>query len=231
MYSLLLVDDDRHLRNGLVELLTPEGYHCIPCDSVAMAERQLAQQMPDLCILDRNLPGASGDELCRRLRQQHPVMPILMLSARGRDTDKVAGLRAGADDYLAKPFLVDELIARLAAMRRRLPWLQAPSASGFWLGDRRIDPQRLCICFADGREQTLVIRELRLLELLYQRAGCVVSRDELYDHGWGRAHLPNSRALDQYMVGLRSKIEDDPARPQLIISVRGVGYCFRPAPL
>ena len=226
MYSLLLVDDDAVLRDGLVALLTPEGYSCIPCDSVEQAEQQLALQMPDLCLLDRNLPGASGDELCRRLRRQHPVMPILMLSARGRDTDKVAGLRTGADDYLAKPFLADELLARLAAMRRRLPYLQPPATTGFRFGDRHIDPQRLIIRFADGHQTPLNLRELRLLELLYQRSGCAVTRDELYDHGWGRAHLPSSRALDQYMVGLRNKIEDDPLRPQLIVSVRGVGYRY-----
>lgn len=225
MYSLLLVEDDRLLREGLVELLTPEGYSCIACGSVEEAERQLAKQMPDLCLLDRNLPGASGEELCRSLRQQHPVMPIMMLSARGRDVDRVAGLRAGADDYMAKPFLVDELLARLAAMRRRLPWLTPTASQGFRFGELQIDPGRLCIVFPDGRETALALRELRLLELLHQRCGYAVTRDELYDHGWGRSHLPNSRALDQYMVGLRQKLGDDGG--VLIESVRGVGYRYQ----
>ncbi len=239
MYSLLLVEDDRHLRLGLVELLTAAGYSCHACASVEEAEQLLAggavagnlsALVPDLCILDRHLPGVSGDELCRRLRQHHPLLPVLMLSARGQVADRVSGLRAGADDYLSKPFVIDELLARLAGMTRRLSWMRSPerSVSGFFIGDRYINCQALSLGFADGRQMTLHLREFRLLELLYQRRGEVVSRDELYDRGWGREHLPNSRALDQYMVGLRARLEDTAKNRKLIQTVRGVGYCYQP---
>ncbi len=234
MYKLLLVEDDARLREGLMQLLCDEGYHCQAFDSVEAAEESQSARAgrsafePDVCVLDRNLPGASGDELCRRLRQHQPTLAILMLSAQDSSRDKVAGLKAGADDYLSKPFDVHELLARLAAMRRRIPWIQLPPqyGGGFLIGDRRIDPQTMTLHFPDGRDQKLALRAVRLLQLLYQRRGKVVSRDELYNHGWGRDHLPNSRALDQYLVGLRNQLEDHGAE-RLIETVRGVGYCYR----
>lgn len=228
MYSLLLVEDDPALRAGLEMLLTEEGYACLTCASVEEAENILIHQMPDLCVLDRQLPGASGDALCKRLRKMHPVMPILMLSARSRGKDKLDGLKAGADDYMTKPFDVEELIARIAVMRRRLPYLQHEVApAGFLFGNRRIDPLRLQVLFPDGESQLISVRDLHLLELLWQRAGLAVTRDELYDRGWGHAHLPNSRALDQYMVGLRARLRDTAdSKEALIISVRGVGYRY-----
>lgn len=228
MYSLLLVEDDLALRSGLEMLFTEEGYVCFACASVEDAEHVLVHHMPDLCVLDRQLPGASGDALCKRLRKMHPAMPILMLSARSRSKDTLDGLKAGADDYMTKPFAVDELIARVAVMRRRLPYLRHEVApAGFMFGDRRVDPLRLQVQFPQGESQQISVRDLHLLELLWQRAGVAVTRDELYNRGWGYAHLPNSRALDQYMVGLRMRLRDSvDSKEALIVSVRGVGYRY-----
>nr|WP_246624783.1 response regulator transcription factor [Oceanobacter mangrovi] len=232
---MLLVEDDPWLREGLLQLLGDEGYHCRGFASVEAAGQELQGDnprfVPDLCVLDRNLPGASGDDLCRRLRRYQPLLPILMLSARASSRDRVAGLKAGADDYLCKPFDVDELLARLAAMRRRLPWQQSagdPVTDGFLMGSVRVDPQTMILSRPDGCQTQLQLRQLRLLQLLYQRRGKVVSRDELYNHGWGRDHLPNSRALDQYMVGLRALLQSDHSE-SLIESVRGLGYRYCPA--
>ena len=234
MYNLLIVEDDPLLSDGLVDLLSDEGYLCHVFGSVEAAEEALNGEQslqPDLCLLDRNLPGANGDQLCKTLRRQHPTLPILILSARDQPRERVDGLKAGADDYLTKPFLADELIVRLAAMRRRIPWLQTPQESGFWIGDRRVDSQRLMLVFDNGDETALIPRDLHLLELLHQHKGKAVSRDQLYDRGWGREHLASSRALDQYMVGLRQKIRDDEWFDQhgshLIKTVRGVGYCLK----
>lgn len=227
----MIVEDDPLLSQGIVDLLSDEGYLCHPFSSVEAAERALWGEQPlkpDICILDRNLPGASGDQLCKILRRNSPTLPILMLSARGQARERVNGMKAGADDYLTKPFLVDELIVRLAAMRRRIPWLQDSNETGFWIGNRRVDSQRLVLIFDDDSETQLIQRDLLLLELLHQHKGKAVSRDQLYDRGWGRGHLANSRALDQYMVGLRQKIRDDEWYDQtgdrLIETVRGVGY-------
>ncbi len=212
-------------------LLESEAYACLAFSSVEEAERALGRGkstsgVADLCILDRNLPGSSGDELCQRLRHLHPLLPILMLSARSAPRERVAGLRAGADDYLCKPFCSDELVARLASMRRRLAHADPGADRPLCCHEIVLDPGRMSLGGPDDQAVPLSPREYRVLRLLFLRKGNVADRHDLYNAGWGHQHLPNSRALDQMIVGLRQKLRQAMSTGMRISSVRGVGYAL-----
>ncbi len=229
--NILVIEDDDNLRRGLQELLSLEGYTVSTAADGQSAIRQWEQQPPDFYLLDIMLPDTSGYTLCRKIRARTMTAPILMLSARGEEIDRILGFESGADDYVTKPFSARELVMRIKAIARRVqmqPKTPVTPHAAFLMGDLHIDPQALCAC----RQDTIIDlspRELQLLVLLYQRTGKVVSRNELYDHGWGRDFMPNSRALDQYISTLRQKIERNPASPQIIQTVRGAGYRY-PAP-
>lgn len=229
MLQVLIVEDDANLRAGLVMLLEAEGYGCLPFSSVEQAEQALqpgagSAQVADLCVLDRNLPGCSGDKLCQRLRHAHPLLPILMLSARVESRDRVAGLRAGADDYLCKPFCSDELVARLASMRRRLAHTGSGGEGQLRCHGVSLDAGHMSLSGPDDLAVSLSPREYRLLRLLFLCRGKAADRHDLYNAGWGHQHLPNSRALDQMIVGLRAKLRRVACSALRISSVRGVGY-------
>lgn len=220
---LLIVEDDPALRAGLADLLTAEGFACqTAADGSAGLQAFDAGDFP-LVILDVVLPGRDGLSLCRHIRRTAPLTQIMMLSARGESFDKTLGLEHGADDYLAKPFDPAELCARMAAMSRRAGG--AARRQGFRMDDLWIEPAAFRAS-RPGRDLDLNRRELRLLQLLHEYAGRPVDRDTLLDRCWGRAHFPNSRALDQYVSALRQKIERDPQRPRIIETVRGIGYRY-----
>jgi DNA-binding response OmpR family regulator len=232
--SILIAEDDPHLRNGIVDLLTLEGFPCQVAEDGAKALALFQESRPDLCVFDVMMPNMDGLTLCREVRRLDPLVPILLLSARGEETDRVRGLDVGADDYVAKPFGALELIARVKAALRRSKAQEIQTANGALLakgemlarikmGDLEIDPKAMR-AFRGETRIDLTSREVAILLTLYERRGQAVSRDELFDLCWGRGFMPNSRALDQYVSALRKKIEIDPANPQIIRTVHGVGY-------
>jgi DNA-binding response OmpR family regulator len=229
---ILIAEDDGNLRTGLVDLLTLEGFACIVAEDGEAAWSAFVDQAPALCLLDVMMPRLDGLDLCRRIRARDPLVPILLLSARGAEIERVIGLEIGADDYISKPFSARELVARIKAGLRRAkvadPQENAgpPAEAGrFQMGDLDVDPAALR-AWRGGQSIDLAPRELAILQALRARQGKAVTRDELFDFAWGRDYMPNSRALDQYVSVLRRKIEIDPARPRIVSTVHGVGYRY-----
>jgi two-component system, OmpR family, alkaline phosphatase synthesis response regulator PhoP len=230
--KILIAEDDSNLRAGLVDLLNLEGLTCIVAEDGEEAWRAFVEEAPALCLFDVMMPRLDGLDLCRRIRARDSHTPILLLSARGAEIDRVIGLEIGADDYIAKPFSARELVARIKAGLRRAKAAKpkegaAPDAAAARLrmGDLDIDPAALR-AWRGAQAIDLAPRELAILQALHMRKGKAVSRDDLFDLAWGRDYMPNSRALDQYVSGLRRKIEIDPAHPRIINTVHGVGYRY-----
>ena len=223
---LLVVEDDAHIRLGLCEALRAEGYDVIDCRDGAQAGPLLKQQKPDLVILDIMLPGKSGFDLCREIRSAKNRVPILMLSAKGQEIDKVVGLELGADDYVTKPFGLRELVARVQALLRRAEAgggaaSDLPMEIAF--GNVRIDCKALR--GKRGKEKIeLTPRELKVLSVLYRERGNAVSRESLLNEVWGVDYYGTTRTLDQLIVKLRQKIEDVPAEPRHLLTVHTLGY-------
>jgi two-component system response regulator MprA len=222
--KLLVVEDDAHVRDAVTRALRYEGYEV---HTAADGNEGLVRALdvePDAILLDVLMPGTDGLTVCRRLRERGDQTPILMLTARHEVTDRVAGLDAGADDYLVKPFALDELLARLRALLRRT------SVTGeqnmLRADDLTLDPQRRQAWRGD-RELELTKTEFDLLELLLANANIVVTRDTIYERIWGYDFETSSKSLDVYIGYLRRKTEAD-GEPRLIRTVRGVGYTLRP---
>lgn len=214
------------MRKGLAELLALEGFQC---NCAADGEQALSLSRtacPQLIILDIMMPKLDGLALCKALRHEDPAIPILILSARDTELDRVIGLEHGADDYLVKPFGPRELIARIRSLLRRAQ-LASPDehseTSNFRLDDLEVDVRSMRAKRGE-RVIDLTAREVTLLRLLHERRGEAISRDDLLDICWGRDYLPNSRALDQYISVLRRKVEHDPSKPRIIETVYGYGY-------
>ena len=231
--KILIAEDDPNLRAGLTDLLALEGIDCSVAEDGEAAWRAFIEEAPALCLFDVMMPRLDGLDLCRRIRARDSHTPILLLSARGAEIDRVIGLEIGADDYIAKTFSARELVARIkAGLRRAKAQIQAaaPVAAPkpperLRMGDLEIDAEALR-AWRGGQSIDLAPRELAILKALRERAGKAVSRDELFDVAWGRDYMPNSRALDQYVSTLRRKIERDPAHPRIVKTVHGVGYRY-----
>jgi DNA-binding response OmpR family regulator len=222
---LLIVEDDPHIRLGLVDALEGEGYEVAGISHGAEVLPYLKQARPDLMILDVMLPGKSGFDICRDVRAARLDLPILMLTAKGQAIDKVLGLELGADDYVTKPFGVRELLARVHALLRRSappPAEAGPATPGrIAFGDVEIDVAAMRGTRA-GEKFDLSSRELKVLAVLYRRAGEVVSRNQLLDEVWGVEYFGTTRTLDQVIVRLRQKLET--GEPRHLLTVHGVGY-------
>jgi DNA-binding response OmpR family regulator len=222
---LLVVEDDAHIRLGLCDALRNEGYDVTDCRDGASALPLIKQNKPDLVILDIMLPGKSGFDLCRDIRAAKNRVPILMLSAKGQEIDKVVGLELGADDYVTKPFSLRELLARVQALLRRAQAggvaSELPSEIAF--GKVRIDCKAL-----RGKRGSKAIeltpRELKVLSVLFRERGNAVSRDALLNEVWGVDYFGTTRTLDQLIVKLRQKIEDIPGAPRHLLTVHTLGY-------
>jgi DNA-binding response OmpR family regulator len=230
--NILIVEDDKNLRHGLRDLLTLEGYTVFEADNGQSAIATLQQQQTDFCLLDLMLPDTDGYTLCRQIRAEGMNIPVLMLTARGEEIDRVLGFECGADDYVTKPFSSRELLMRIKAIAKRAlktgNTYETVEEDVFSMGDLSINAQAMC-AYRGNNAISLAPRELQLLSCLYQQAGKAVSRDTLYDFCWGREFIPSSRALDQYVAALRQKIEINPSEPEIISTVRGVGYRYSPA--
>lgn len=223
---ILAVDDDRNNLKMLAFLLREEGYEVITADNGADALRMLDTQHPDLLILDIMMPQMDGFEVCKRVRQTMDV-PIVILSAKGETVDKVTGLELGADDYLPKPFEPSELIARVKAVLRRseISTFDDPDADVSVSG-LHLDPVSNRAILANGEPVDLTPIEFRLLHCLMRNAGRTLTHDFLLNRAWGYDYDGYSNQIAVYVRRLRSKIEEDPANPRLISTVRGLGYRF-----
>jgi DNA-binding response OmpR family regulator len=220
---VLLIDDDAALAGLLTEYLKPFGYEVLAAPTAAEGRRRLAAGVFDAVLLDVMLPDGDGFEVCRRIRAESAV-PILMLTARGQDEDRIVGLELGADDYLAKPFNPRELLARLRAiLRRRKP--EAGQRAPLRFGRLEIDRDARVVRI-DGDERTLTSYQFDLLLVLAESAGRVLSREALMERVRGDALEAFDRSIDVHMSRLRAAIEDDPKRPRRILTVRGAGYVF-----
>ena len=223
---ILVVEDDPHIRLGLVETLSGEGYHISESRDGAQALAQIRQEQPDLVILDVMLPRKSGYDICRELRAAKNAVPILMLTAKGQEADKVIGLELGADDYVTKPFGVRELIARVHALLRRAQTDRngaEPPPDVIRIGTAEIDVPALR-GRRDGTSFDLTPRELAVLVLLHRERGNAISRDRILNEVWGIEYYGTTRTLDQVIVKIRQKIETEPAAPRHLLTVHGLGY-------
>ena len=220
---ILLVEDEPGLRRTLTDLLADAGYSIESVGDGLEGQEMAMTQAFDLVVLDVMLPSRSGFDVCRHLRKNEIEVPILMLTARTELNNKVQGFKAGADDYLTKPFDAPELLVRIEALFRRTPGRVRLATYEF--GDVSVNFEKLRLS-KNGRTATLSERECRLLQYLIECKGEIVSRDELLRKVWGYSNAPMTRTVDVHISWLRQKIEDDPAQPQFILTVHGQGYRF-----
>jgi two-component system response regulator RegX3 len=227
MPKILLVEDERSIAEGLKISLEAEGFQIAWAKDGTEALGTWERTRPDLIVLDLMLPGVSGTEVCRTIRARSDV-PIIMLTARDTEVDRVVGLEIGADDYLTKPFSTRELIARIRAILRRAPAGGIPTAHDelpIEASGVRVDRSRHEVR-VDGRPIELPPKEFELLAMLVEHAGRVLTRDQLIDEVWGTDYVGDTKTLDVHIRRLRGRIETDPADPHRIRTVRGVGYRF-----
>jgi DNA-binding response OmpR family regulator len=226
--KILIVEDDPHIVFGLQEILRAENFEVVSCSDGAKAMGIYEKEKPTLIILDVMLPGKTGYDLCKELRQRTCSAPILMLTAKGQEIDKVIGLEFGADDYVTKPFGVRELIARVHALLRRQARAGAPSsATKFKIGSAEIDPKRFELRRGKVTEE-LTAKELKLFQYFYEHAGEVLSREHLLNEVWGYDYYGTTRTLDQVVAQLRKKLGDNGHEPRYLTTVHGVGYRLVP---
>ena len=226
MTHVLVVEDEESISEALSYLLRREGYDVTVAADGDSALREFDRSGHDLVLLDLMLPGTSGTEVCRALRSRSNV-PVIMVTAKDSEVDKVVGLELGADDYVTKPYSSRELIARVRAVLRRgrddddlvPPVLEA--------GPVRMDVERHVVT-VDGTATRLPLKEFELLELLLRNAGRVLTRGQLIDRVWGADYVGDTKTLDVHVKRLRAKIEPDPAEPRYLVTVRGLGYKFEP---
>jgi DNA-binding response OmpR family regulator len=224
--KILLVEDDPNISLGLETLLKAEDFDVAVCHRGDKAVEAVVKQHPSLIILDVMLPGANGFEICKQVRAKKISTPILMLTAKGQELDKVIGLDAGADDYVTKPFGVRELMARIHALLRRAENHAPASASSngvFHISANRIDPKTLMLKRGKVAEE-LTARELKILQLMHAHPGEVFSRDRLLSEVWGYNYFGTTRTLDQCIVQIRKKLGDSGDHPKHLLTVHGVGY-------
>jgi len=225
MKTLLVIEDDHAIRRGVCDALRFAGYEVLEAAEGSTGMEQALRATFDLLLLDLVLPNYSGFEILEALKQQRPGTPVIILSARGEEADRVKGLKLGADDYVVKPFSVRELLARVEAVLRRSPERPAPVAQ-LKLQDSVVDFARLEIRFEDGQRAELSEREVELLHYFAAHRGRAISREELLLRVW-RIEPQNhseSRTIDMHIANLRAKLRDDASAPRLLLTVRGKGY-------
>lgn len=227
--NILIAEDDPNIRLGLVATLESEGYAVTAAADGAQALKLFPQEKFDLIILDVMMPKASGYDVCRELRARGAREPVLFLTAKGEEIDKVVGLKLGADDYVTKPFGVHELLARVEALLRRSRAAgdrkEAELAAVFRFGAAEIDRRKFTTSVA-GRSESLTARELKLAEVFVAHPGEVLTRDALLNAVWGVGYYGTTRTLDQHVAQLRKKVEAVPDEPRAILTVHGVGYRY-----
>ncbi|MCK5220793.1 MAG: response regulator transcription factor [Candidatus Aminicenantes bacterium] len=222
MTKILLVEDDKTIVEALSSALTFHDFSVEATDNSEKGYEKFVSEKPDLLILDINLPGADGFELCRKIRKVDQIVPIILLTARVQESDKLLGFELGADDYITKPFSAKELIARIRAVLKRSAGDkrgQTPNKIG--LVEILLDQ---FLVKKGGKESSLSPKEQQILKLFLENPGKVISRDEIIDKIWGDDYFPSPKTIDNFIVKLRNKIEDNPKDPQHIITLHGAGY-------
>jgi two-component system alkaline phosphatase synthesis response regulator PhoP len=225
MKKILIIEDEQDLIKGLKLNLSDEGYEVDWAVNGMEGLRKALREMPDLIILDIMLPEMDGLEVCRELRHKNTGIPIIMLTAKGGEIDKVVGLEIGADDYITKPFSIRELLARIKVQLRRVEREEKAVPEVYSFGDIEIDFAQFKVK-RKGNEIDLTSLEMEILKYFVAHQGNVVTRDDMLDKIWGYESYPTTRTIDNHILKLRKKIEEDPARPRHILSVYGGGYRF-----
>ncbi|KIR62868.1 response regulator transcription factor [Micromonospora harpali] len=227
MSRVLVVEDEESFSDALSYMLRKEGFEVSVAATGPSALTEFDRTGADIVLLDLMLPEMSGTEVCRQLRQRSHV-PIIMVTARDSEIDKVVGLEIGADDYVTKPYSPRELVARIrAVLRRQTPDVAESGAPTLAAGPVRMDIERHVVT-VDGGTVQLPLKEFELLELLLRNAGRVLTRGQLIDRVWGADYVGDTKTLDVHVKRLRSKIEPEPSAPRFIVTVRGLGYKFEP---
>ncbi|MBI2435264.1 MAG: response regulator transcription factor [Candidatus Hydrogenedentes bacterium] len=225
--KILVAEDDDNIRAGLVHILEREGYRCLQAAGGKQALAVYAKDHPDFICLDIMMPELNGYEVCKEIRRGDQHTPILFISAKSEEVDRVLGLELGGDDFIMKPFGVREVLARIRAIARRLLAQQANHArhAPFTLDDLEVFPAELR-ARRGGEVIDLGPRDVKILQLLHDNRGRALDRNEIFDTCWGVDYFANSRALDQHISQLRKRIERDPKQPRIIRTVHGVGYRY-----
>src|SRR6187401_3020690 len=220
--TILVIDDEPHITLGLKDALEFEGFRVVTASNGKDGAQLARQEHPHAILLDLMLPDVNGYQVCEDVRRFDAFVPIIMLTAKSQEADKIRGLEAGADDYVTKPFGVGELVARIRAIFRRA---RRPSeAQSFKLGDATVNVASHTLLRDGKKPETLSFYEVELLRFLHERAGQPVSRDELLDKIWGLEANPSNRTIDNFVVKLRKKLEKSPDKPAHILTVYGFGY-------
>jgi DNA-binding response OmpR family regulator len=224
MKRILIIEDDVSILSGLRDVLTFKSYEVLTAEDGETGYAAIVEEKPDLIILDIMIPKMDGFALCRKLRDEGNATPVLMLTAKGEEPDKIRGLDIGADDYVTKPFSLPELLARVRALLRRTPE-RAPKSppDSLRIGDASLNFKKYEATKGNAA-MNLSPKEFGILAYLASRAGEVVTRDELLDEVWGYDLYPTTRTVDNHIAQLRAKIENDPAEPRYLLTVHGVGY-------
>lgn len=225
--KILVIEDEPHIVLGLTDALEFEGFAVVSAAKGKEGVQLARQEKPDAVLLDLMLPDTNGFKVCEELRRSDPFVPIIMLTARGQEVDKIRGLDAGADDYVTKPFSVGELVARLRAIFRRAARPAESTTDGFAIGQVKVSMSAHTIT-CGGRSEQLSFYEVELLRLLHERVGQPVSREEILQKIWGVEPGPSNRTVDNFIVKLRKKIEQSPDKPEHILTVYGYGYKLAP---
>ncbi len=224
MTRVLVVEDEESFSDALSFMLRKEGFEVAVATSGPGALEEYDRSGADIVLLDLMLPGLPGTEVCRALRVRGNV-PVIMLTAKDSEVDKVVGLELGADDYVTKPFSTRELVARMRAVLRRGAESEEPEAPALEVGPVRMDVERHVVTVS-GRRVSLPLKEFELLELLLRNTGRVLTRMQLIDRVWGSDYVGDTKTLDVHVKRLRSKIEPDPGSPRHLLTVRGLGYKY-----
>lgn len=227
MTTILIVEDEESLAEPLAYLLQKEGFTTLLAPDGQSALEQFASSTVDLVLLDLMLPGMSGTDVCKKLRAESDV-PIIMVTARDSEIDKVVGLELGADDYVTKPYSTRELVARIRAVLRRGPEAEEAEELDDQVlegGRVQMDVERHTV-LVDGQPVAMPLKEFDLLEYLMRNAGRVLTRGQLIDRIWGADYVGDTKTLDVHVKRLRTKIEQEPSRPKQLVTVRGLGYKF-----
>ncbi len=225
--QILVIEDDPAIRQGIVDALEFAGYGTLEASDGKVGLDMAVKVGYDLLLLDLILPGRDGLEILKEVRATRPTLPVIILTARGEEADRIEGLRVGADDYVVKPFSVKELLARVEAVLRRSP--ERPSdISQFKIPGGVVDLSRCEVSFDEGERCELSEREIELLRYLARNAGRAISRQEILSRVWriDPGSIFETRTIDMHIARLREKLRDDPTEPRVILTVRGKGYMF-----
>jgi len=226
MTRVLVIEDEESFRDALQFMLSREGFEVVLAPDGAAGIRQFDSKQPDLVLLDLMLPEVSGTDVCKYIRSKSST-PVIMLTAKDTEIDKVVGLELGADDYVTKPFSTRELLARIKAVLRRGGELENEPLGAIESGPIRMDVERHAVT-VNNKPVSMPLKEFELLEFLMRNSGRVLTRGQLMDRVWGSTYVGDGKTLDVHVKRIRSKIEPDPTNPVYLTTVRGLGYRFEP---